>query len=211
MKVLDIWKKIIKNYEVPSIVKGELLLPYFSKLKLKGPVLDVGSGTGYFSELLAGRGFNVTGIDQNKIYLRSKVKYLVGDARALSFKERLFGSVLLINVLSCVDKEVDRIKILCEAKRVKLNKGRIYVVNTSENLFRRNLYSDVLSFKKLGSKKVFLSVRKLDGSVIQFEDYIITKKDMGEYCHSSGLKIVKFKEFISSKVGCPVYSLYVLE
>ncbi len=210
-KILESWKNIIKEYEVPTVLKERLLKPYFLNVKLASPVLDIGCGTGYFTEILSQRGLEMTGFDQNAVNIQSKVKYLQGDASNLPFKDKSFSSVLLINVLSCVDDPEARMSLLKEAKRVKKENEKIYVINTSEKLFSKPTNSDLLKFVSLGPKKIKITVKKTDNKMIEFEDYIITQKDMEEYTLEIGLKLVETKEFIDLEMKTPIYTLYVLE
>ncbi len=208
MSILDFWKKA-EGYEVPTVFKHDLLRPYFEKANLTGPIFDIGCGGGYFSEILSSRGYEVIGIDKNnKSFPKSKVKYARMDGVSLGLKDSIFGSVLLINVLSCVDYEKDRIKILDEAKRVKNDNGLIYVVNFSVDM---PYNSDLLAVEKLFNQKLRLKIKKINGDYITFEDYYISKKDMQEYASKTGLKIVEIQDFKHPKLEIIIYTLYILK
>ncbi len=210
-KTLESWKNIIKEYEVPTVLKERLLKPYFLDVKLASPVLDIGCGTGYFTEILSQRGLEITGFDQNVVNIKSKVKYFQGEASNLPFKDKSFSSILLINVLSCVEDKNARIALLKEAKRVKKENQPIYVINTSEKLFAKPTNSDLLKFISLGPKKIKITVKKSDGKIIEFEDHIITSKEMEAYSQEIGLKVVEKREFIDLEMKTPIYTLYILK
>lgn len=78
--------------------------PYIDKFLEKLPkvakVLDVGSGPGQFSQYMAQKGFEVTGIDYSKEMLElakqnvPNIQFLYMDMRNLEFKEASFEGVL---------------------------------------------------------------------------------------------------------------------
>ncbi len=90
-------------------------------------VLDVGTGTGYFSRLLAAGGekVTVTGLDRDDLfiaYARKKagelglsIDYVLGDALVLPFGDRSFDLVASFTFLTAVS---DPGKALAEMKRV---------------------------------------------------------------------------------------------
>ena len=57
------WKNTLKHYAVPSVLKDKLLRPHFFNLKLREPVLDIGCGTGYFSELIVKQNIEIFAVD----------------------------------------------------------------------------------------------------------------------------------------------------
>jgi ubiquinone/menaquinone biosynthesis C-methylase UbiE len=80
-----------------------LLLKYMPQ---KGRVLDLACGTGGFSFFLEDMGFDVVGLDSSESMIekakeyakekRSKVNFVVGDAKELPFEENSFDYVLFI-------------------------------------------------------------------------------------------------------------------
>ncbi len=209
MNIKSNWKNHIKKYFAPTIFKESLLKPYFEKLNLKGNVLDIGCGTGYFSEILSSKNVKVTGIDQNKVNIKSEVKYLQGDGKSLPFEKNSFQNILIINVLSCIDSELERIKVLSEAKRIKTKEGKIYVINGSEELFEND--NEIVNSKKISESKGILKLKKIDGNYIEFEDYIISSNNMKKYVEKSNLEIIEIKDFIYDSLNLKVYTLYVLK
>lgn len=212
-EIKSTWKEHIKNYEVPTVFKEELLKPYFSDLTLPGPLLDIGSGTGYFAEMFAAKGLAVTGIDQSPAVKRAGrlAKYVKGEGSQLPFKSGDFNSVLIINVLSAIDDEAERVKVLAEAKRVKSREASIYVVNSSEKMFAKQTTSDVLRFNRISDSRAHLRLKKVDGSYIEFDDHILSGQDMANYAKRAGLKIRETKDFVYQPEELEVYSLFVLE
>ena len=85
-------------------------------------VLDVGCGTGYFTRRLASDGFDVTGVDASAEmigYAQShgtgRERYVIDDARRLSFPDRRFDSCVAITSL-CFIREPEQ--ALAELVRV---------------------------------------------------------------------------------------------
>lgn len=83
-------------------------------LTLMGPasgrsLLDVGSGTGYFSQRFAQAGLAVTGIDPDPAMVRFAsaqagcVRYLEGDARSLPFADNSFDCCAAVTSLCFID------------------------------------------------------------------------------------------------------------
>lgn len=209
MEIKSNWKEHINHYETPTIFKDTLLKPYFNNLQIKEPLLDVGCGTGYFSELLASKGIKVIGIDQNPVKIKNSLaKYQIGEASSLPFEDSSFGFVLLINVLSAIDDEEERISALNEAKRVKTKEGKIFVINANENLFN-NIQSVEVTSKRINNNYGHLKLKKIDGSYIEFDDYIISKEQMTKYATLTNLKLIEKKDFIYKPLNLNVYSLYI--
>lgn len=118
---------------------GDLILP------VNGKVLDIGSADGVFSkaildkskaELLIGIDVLKSSVEwANKHWKRNKkLKFEVGDAHDLRFKDNYFEAVFILEVLEHV---FDPKKVLLETKRV-LRKGgyAIFLVPTDSLLFR---------------------------------------------------------------------------
>lgn len=90
-----------------------------------GSLLDVGAGTGVFTEAFSGFGLKVTGLDVNADMLevaRTRVPsawFEKGLAEELPFADRSFDLVFLGHVLHETD---DPLKALVEARRVARNR-----------------------------------------------------------------------------------------
>ena len=102
-----------------------------------GALLDIGTGTGRMTELLADRSSHVTALDKSPEMLRiararlqalpaSKVDLVQGDFSALPFAEEAFDTVLFHQVLHFAQEPE---AVLAEAARVLRPSGRIAIVD----------------------------------------------------------------------------------
>jgi len=108
-----------------------------------GKVLDIGSADGTFSKVILDKtkASQLVGIDvvktsvnwANKYWKNKKMKFVVGDAHKLKYKNNSFDAVFILEVLEHVH---DPLKILKEVKRI-LKKGGygIFLVPSDNSLF----------------------------------------------------------------------------
>lgn len=111
---------------------------------LSGDILEVGTGKGNFTVILAKRGYNFVSVDasydQQKIgYLNLKhlgldnqVVFKIENAENLSFKDKSFNTVISVNMIHHLDNPL---KVLGEFTRVLKGKGKIVLADfTKEGL-----------------------------------------------------------------------------
>ncbi|MFO8053114.1 MAG: class I SAM-dependent methyltransferase [Candidatus Omnitrophota bacterium] len=111
---------------------------------LSGDILEIGTGKGNFTVILAKRGYSFVSVDasqdQQKIgYLN--VKYLglddqvifkIENAENLSFKDKSFNTVISVNMIHHLDESQ---KVLNEFTRILKRKGKIVLADfTKEGL-----------------------------------------------------------------------------
>lgn len=97
-------------------------------------VLDIGSGTGLYSLWLAGKGLNVSAVDQSEVMMKIAKKkaeeaklaidWNLGDAESLPFAENTFDLVISITAVEFMDKPQ---AVLQEAMRVLKPSGRLVI------------------------------------------------------------------------------------
>lgn len=103
-------------------------------LKKQDRILDIGAGSGRYSIALSEEGHEVDAIELVKYNLgvlkakKSKVKAYQGSALDLSrYKDNTFDVTLLFGPMYHLFTYEDKIKALCEAKRVTKTNGIIFV------------------------------------------------------------------------------------
>ena len=102
-------------------------------------LLDVGSGTGWFSRRAAADGLVVTGVDPKRAWIEyarqnsgTALSWVEGDARRLPFADRSFDHVLSIAALCFVD---DERRAVSECVRVARKRFVIGWLNRSSLLY----------------------------------------------------------------------------
>lgn len=122
-------------------LRESLLLSEFLAANPERVVLDVGAGSGTFSNLLSARGFEVTSTDVTEEalgVLRKRVSGRVerADATALPFAASAFDAVILGEVLEHVEEDA---QALSEAARVLRPNGVLAIsVPRNPNWFSRS-------------------------------------------------------------------------
>lgn len=207
------WQKHLKSYQVPTVLKETCLAPLiFSLVEKPERLLDIGCGTGYFTEKFANTGIEVTGVDSCGDYFPTKsnnVTYLVMNATELEISTPGFNAILIINVLSCIGTNEERTTVLKKAASVKKKGGKIYVVHGSEEVYDTSVDHDLLKTKKIG-ENIEWNAKQVNGKRIVFTDNIIRNAGMKEITKNAGLSIVD-----ELKVKCPgiepaIYDLYII-
>ncbi len=106
---------------------GQLLPPASGSRRL----LEVGCGTGHWSEFFTRRGFDVTGIDSSPEMIAiaeskgiSPAHFYVSDAASLEFDDGVFDIAVAVTVLGFVE---DPQKVLAEMARVVRPGGEIVI------------------------------------------------------------------------------------
>lgn len=123
-------------------VEGERTKELLSKFLPKGPlrICDVGGGSGYYSDWLAGQGHRVTLIDlapsaveYARIHRTYPYEAMVGDARKLSMVEtESMDAVLLMGPLYHLIEEEERLSVLKEARRILKPGGMLIAAGISK-------------------------------------------------------------------------------
>ncbi len=108
---------------------------------LENDILELGTGTGYTTVILAKEGYKFTSIDTDEEALKTtaarlaydkslpNVKFYVMDATCLKFGDGNFKSVIAVNLLHHVEK-IER--LLSEADRVLCAKGKMVISDFNE-------------------------------------------------------------------------------
>lgn len=103
----------------------------FLKIKPTQTLLDVGCGTGCFSDLAFNQGIDVTGIDTSEEFIEqakkrnSRIQFSTGEMEELPFLDNTFNFVCGFNSFQYA---ADIKNALLEAKRVLKNGGKLVVM-----------------------------------------------------------------------------------
>ena len=204
------WGEHLPKYKVPTVLKETLLKPYFKSLIFEEPIIDLGCGTGYFSEIATKAGQKVLGIDKNGD-LPNGANFTFQKQDILEFQSRnLFNTILLINILS-VESTAGREAVIKKISEIIAENGLAYILTTSSKLFTLPTNSDLISFNKVTEDKAHLKVKLVDGAYIEFDDYIVSEEETRKQIAESGLEIIEEKEFQHPDMNRPVYILYIVK
>ena len=122
---------IYGRYQVSEEVEEEL-----NRLKAGSKVLDLGCGTGHFSNYVQGKGFEVHAIDPSVKMLEfarsnfPKINFIEGVASSLPFPDNIFDLIISIEVLRYLDS-TDIKQAYAEMYRVLKPGGHILVTHVN--------------------------------------------------------------------------------
>lgn len=195
-----------------TVLKELLIIPEMKKIfeKMKWTtLLDIWAGKWEVSKLASEYWIHTFAIDQNTdTKVDGDFSYEKMEWGDINYNDNFFDNVLMINVLSCVDNEEERCKILEEAKRVKKKLWKIYVINMAEETWDTK-YDKLLETKKISAEDVLLTFDLTNGEKISFPDTIITADMMKKYCKDLRIDIKSINDL--SLENNPVYRMFILE
>jgi ubiquinone/menaquinone biosynthesis C-methylase UbiE len=137
-------------------------------------VLEVGCGRGYLANLLAGKGFKVTGVDLSIDHIRRNnfnIVYLQGDIEELPFLNNQYDTVVCTHTLEHVQNFE---KALAELRRVA--KKRLIIVVPKQKEFKYtfdlhlHFFPTLDAFTKRIDAKGKYECVELDGDIYYKED-----------------------------------------
>ena len=161
--IADSYDSIMNRYDLTrrlEIVFGRLL----SNEGLKGSkVLDVGSGTGWFSSKAVEMGADVVAVDigvnmLKKVREKCLAQVLAGDACSLPFRDNVFDVVISSE---CVEHTIDPVRAIRELCRA-LRPGGILIVTVPNRIWRFSLLiANVLKVRPYGGYENWLGWAQL--------------------------------------------------
>lgn len=134
-------------------------------------LLDIGCSYGYYTRFYLNKCKEVYGIDPNEDLIKiakkryPRIKFKIGDAEKIPFKDDYFDVILLSDVLEHVNDEE---KAINEVYRVLKNNGVIIITVPHKGLFRFmdvDNYSWCVRNKFPNLYKIFNKIRKKDINV----------------------------------------------
>jgi ubiquinone/menaquinone biosynthesis C-methylase UbiE len=212
MKRAHRWtKKQTINALVPNFGKKYITEP--ALMKLIGPVkgkqvLELGSGNGYWLELLSKKGAHCTGVEianQQILLARRKdkqktIKYVRGDITNLSschLKRNFYDIVFLEHVLLEISS-LKKIQNIFEDTHDLLKKsGKIIISDlhpSAPSLRKKDIGTDSLYDYFSSGKIVKLVSKRIDGKNIFYKDFHWTLEDISLAIAKSGFSITDIIE-----------------
>lgn len=129
-------------------------------------MLEVGCGTGHWSEFFSKKGFTVIGVDSSKAMLDIAIKknianctFINADAGNLPFNDETFNFVAAITLLEFVDEPE---KVIEELYRVLCNYGYLLIgcLNKNSAISLKKEIDDIYKNATLYSKSELLKILK---------------------------------------------------
>jgi len=178
------WYYTEKGKYISGLEKDVLLkMIKLSAISRQLSAIDIGCGTGYFTEFLSGFCKNIVGVDTSmdmikyamkKIEARSqrseaRIKYIIADAESLPFKERSFDISVSVTAVNFIKNPV---RAVSEAVRISREKIFIGVLNRwsllsffkkLKNLFKNTSYSDACFYGERDMVNILSSFPQIKG------------------------------------------------
>ena len=140
-------------------------------------IIDIGAGTGRYSAFLADLGHDVTAIDyvqKNVSQIRLKnedIKAKKGNALKLTEPSEFYDIALLFGPVYHLFSHEDKLKAICEAKRVVKDGGYVLI------MYLMNEYAVITHAFKEGTLKESIEKGKLDSNF----QVVSTEEDLYSY------------------------------
>ncbi len=154
---------------------------HLCRIGLGEKVLEIGSGSGWFSIEMARRGYDITAVDLSEKNLERisetepGVKTRVGDAYKLPFEEERFDWIVCNEVLEHLEHPA---KALAEWKRFLTPNGRVLITTPYREKIQYTLcihcnkktpiHAHLHSWTKQGLKKAFVAAGFRRGCMVTF-------------------------------------------
>ncbi|MBI5748371.1 MAG: class I SAM-dependent methyltransferase [Nitrospinae bacterium] len=159
----DSWYYTKKGKYISGLEKRVLLkMIKLSVISYQSSAIDIGCGTGYFTEFLSGFCKNIIGVDTSMDMIKyamikhkdSNIKYLIADAESLPFKERSFDISVSVTAVNFIKNPA---RAVSEAVRISRQKIFLGVLNRwsllsffkkLKNLFKNTSYSNACFYSQ---------------------------------------------------------------
>lgn len=176
----------LKSCDIQSPVR-ELLLSY---LPIKGRILEAGCGLGKWVIYLKQRGYDIIGIDNNKLAV-AKLKTFdeslsveLCDVLDIHYPNNYFDACISMGVIEHF--ESGPTLALKEAWRVLKPNGLIFVSVPTVNYIRRFVRRFVWSLLRTG-----INTLRKKGIYYHFSEYRYSKSELEEFLRQSNFEIIK--------------------
>ncbi len=198
--------------EGPSLV-GRTAATYLAGRGVHNKILDIGCGYGRDCFYLAGKGFDVIGMDVAQFALglgeewkrrvnADNIQFLCADMQNMVFKPDSFGAVALYNAMQLLD-ECQRRKMAAEIKRILQPKGLLIqaVFSTKEEGYgcgvalEKNSYPTGAGRLRHFFTREELEILFVDFKVLCLEEVVIPERQVGKppHFHQEWLMVLEKK------------------
>ena len=197
------YEEIAKDFASTRKVFWQELYFLGDNIKNGDSILDIGCGNGRFLEVIKGKVFQYTGIDNSeslityaKKWQGDKGKFIHADALSLPFENDSFDVVVSFGVLHHIPSKKFRKQFLKEAYRVLKKDGLLII--TVWNLWNKRLtpiikkhaIKKLLGKSKLDFRDIFLPFgKKQDVRYL----HAFTEKELHKLLKKSGFEIKEMK------------------
>lgn len=140
--IKDTGERLIPKNQTQSLTYGEHLVRYRAALGIVSNkiVLDIASGAGYGTALLADKARKITGMDysdeaveySNGLYSKKNLEFIQGDAQKMPFKDSTFDVVVSLETIEHLPEPEKFVK---EVVRVLKPDGLFYVSTPNDDEF----------------------------------------------------------------------------
>ena len=161
---------------------------FLTNLPRNGKIIDAGCGFGKWVIYLSERGYNMIGVDNNKLAIsklknfNSSLKIDLGNILKLNYPDNYFDAYISMGVIEHFEE--GPLGILKEAFRVLKPNGLIFVSTPTVNIIRKVLIQPFLNV-----------INRIYSLLIKIKDYFSNQKS-SDSKHSKKVKKKKFYHFL---------------
>ena len=172
------WYYTEKGKYISGLEKDVLLkMIKLSAISRQLSAIDIGCGTGYFTEFLSGFCKNIVGVDTSmdmikyaiKKHRDSNIKYLIADAEKLPFKDGGFDISVSITALNFVKNPLSAVSEAVRISRKKVFLGilnrwsLLYFFKKVKSFFINTSYSDACFYGERDMVNILSSFPQIKG------------------------------------------------
>ncbi len=170
-----------ENGKIIDLLEKKAISNLLHNIK-QNTMLEVGCGTGHWTEYFSSLNIKVTALDISKPMIEiakakkiHNAKFIVGDARKLKFQNNTFSLVSAITVLEFTDNPK---QILNEMYRVAKQNSHILLgcLNAESYLFKNKTENSIFKYAHLFNKNEIIELLSNYGKVTTHEAVFVDEK-----------------------------------
>ena len=220
------WQKDMQNYQSPSIIKIEGMVPYLLDSKFKEyflgkDIIDLGCGPGHIAKIICEK-YEVnsyTGIDYSESFINFakttinstlvKCQFIQKDIRNLNQINGNYDTVLCLNVLPIFNLEEDINLIFNTIKKSLKPFGRLILMTTYDSCILSKECNEnfQVTLSDATSEPITykLKVKNIDGNFFEFTDNCWSVKFLENKFKEFRLKIIEVNEIGNTQLFSNTY------